>query len=141
MIEQHKIEFAFPNILMLATQSPVHLQRRFGFVVGLLAIAVELDQYLFFPDETRPGFITYAWLSDEASNLHETHQWDMTKTANWNCGKNFWVIDAIFPNGGMVRASRQLKKIKRTYFPEVDIVRWTRTHGTGRVQHIGSARI
>jgi len=127
--------FDYVCMLGLAGLSEVHKGYSLGRVVTLLKTPVELGQYAFFNNPI--GFVTYALLSSGDADKMASLSLDLSDPHNWRSGDNLWIVDAVFPDGGVMQAARQLR---RGPFKAFKSARWLRTHGTGTIKHLAEVR-
>lgn len=125
------------EMIHLMAGSPTHCTYSVSRIQGVVFNPIACNQYLLFVDDATRGVvgsITWAWLSDEASDLHSKHLLNLHELRNWDCGENLWAMDLITTKHLPMAAVRSILK---KGFPPNTTMRWTRTHGTGSVQHVG----
>lgn len=126
--------------------SPVHRDWTVTDVARLIGPPLLLRQCFAFDDGLNiRGFVTWANLTEEAEAgfLARTR---LLQPEDWNAGdgSRIWIIDALMPFGGVLGMLRRVAKEMRAImdannWPATE-VKWTRTLGTDRVQHVGSIK-
>lgn len=125
------------EVLELLAASPIHSRWSPSDIERLIAAPGRTGNLLLFRDRGRlVGLLTFALLTEEAERgfLRRSRK---LQPGDWRAGDRLWFIDFIAPYG---HASQILNGLRRSgAFNHFGRARWARTHGTGRIQHIGEA--
>jgi len=133
------------QVTALAMNSAVHRPWTLADFDRLMVPPLALGQYYAFHGEAGGlnAFVTWANLTGEAEAgyLARTRK---LQSKDWNAGdySRLWLIDCFASNGDILRVTRHITrdlraKAERNGWPATRAC-WARSHGTGKVQHIGS---
>jgi len=110
---QHDYQSDLEKVLLLMSLCPRFKDMRLSGIQRIIIPPLRLGQYRLYNDKEVPScFISWGFLSDSVSEAYKQNKHKL-QVEDWNSGNNFWIINVLCPNGGVLKAIRRLDIIRK----------------------------